>query len=146
MQTGTERVPGLYIWRSEVTTKAGDFFSQFGILSGQVINMWETLKAGQERGGSSQSWERARSRENEPKIPQRKIKGGENFQGLLNFAIGSSLLITKAIMFFMPGKDHTHTRSHISLTTSLEVCATICRTVPGVAKGKIQTTEGWEVT
>lgn len=33
---------------------------------------------------------------------------GREFQGLLNFAIESSLLITKAIMFFMPSKDHTH--------------------------------------
>ena len=42
------------------------------------------------------------------KDSQGKTKNGENFQGLLNFAIGSSLLITKAIMFLMPSKDHTH--------------------------------------
>ena len=42
------------------------------------------------------------------KDSQGKTKKGANFQGLLNFAIGSSLLITKAIMFLMPGKDHTH--------------------------------------
>ena len=42
------------------------------------------------------------------KDSQGKNKNGENFQGLLNFAIGSSLLVTKAIMFLMPSKDHTH--------------------------------------
>lgn len=42
------------------------------------------------------------------KDSQGKIKEEESFQGLLDFAVGSPVLITKAIMFFMPRKDHTH--------------------------------------
>lgn len=45
-------------------------------------------------------------KEKEPEIHREKSEG-ESSQSLLNFVIGSSLLITKAIMFFMPSKDHT---------------------------------------
>lgn len=73
------------------------------------------------------------------KNPQKRVP-----RAYWNFAIGSLLLITKAIMFFMPSKDHT--RSHSILPTTLEVCAIICRTVLGMAGGKIQTARGWEAT
>lgn len=62
-------------------------------------------------GGRPGKWRqlielKAERRRKEPKT--HREKSGETFQGLLKFAIGSSLLIAKATMLLMPRKDHTH--------------------------------------
>lgn len=70
----------------------------------------------------------SRKEQERTKRSQGKHKEEESFQGLLNFAIRSSLFITKVIMFFMPNKDHTAEQFW------------------GGYKGNTQTVMSWEMT
>ena len=106
MQTGAGRDPELCIQSSEEITKADFFFIRYPPWVGYK-DVRNTEGRPRKRRQLTEPRESKKQRER-TKDSQGKTKKGENFQGLLNFAIGSSLLITKAIMFLMPGKDHTH--------------------------------------
>lgn len=106
--------------------------------------MWETLKAGQERADSSQNWERAKSRGKNQRFTGKNQKGSE-FPGPIEFC-NWVFIINHKSYYVLDARQRSHTWSHLILTTTPKICVIICRTVPGVAKGKTQTAVGWEVT
>lgn len=106
MQTGAGRDPELQFKAQKRSPKQIFFFIRYPPRVGYK-DVRNTEVRPRKRRQLTEQRESKKQREG-TKDSQGKNKNGENFQGLLNFAIGSSLLVTKAIMFLMPSKDHTH--------------------------------------
>lgn len=141
MQTGAGRDPELHIQSSEEITKA-DFFSSLGIPWVGYKDVRNTEGRPRKRRAASEQRESKKQREG-TKDSQGKTKMRE-FPGPIEFCNWVFIINHKS--YVLDAKQRSHTWSHLILTTTPKVCVIICRTVLGVAKGKIQTTVGWEVT
>lgn len=144
MQRGAGRDPGLYKCKGQRWPPKQKSFLLNLASSGAEYK--DVRNIGGRPGKRRQLTELKQSRKERErtKDSQGKIRGRE-FPGPIEFC-NWVFIINHKSYYVLSAKQSSHTWSHLILTTTLEVCMIICRTVLGVAGGKIQTARGWEVT